>query len=144
MSMLLFLDFDGVLHPAGSAAKEQFVRLPRLETVLRAHAGLQVALTTDWQADYPLDALRAKFSQDIAARIIGGVSNTKRPGAPTRHDRIQVFLRKNIWPRDAWVALDDLEDEFPARCPRLVLCRPEVGFDEVAEGKLRGRLLGRI
>ena len=144
MTMLLFLDFDGVLHPAGSQEKEQFSRLPRLEKVLRAHAGLQVALTTDWQVEHPLDELRAKFSSDIAPRIIGCVPSTKRKGAQTRYERIQRFLRKNAWQRDAWVALDDLEDEFPAHCPRLVLCRPEVGFDEDAEGKLRGRLLGRV
>lgn len=33
--MILFLDFDGVLHPEPSLAKDAFCRLPLIEEILQ-------------------------------------------------------------------------------------------------------------
>jgi hypothetical protein len=143
--MVLFIHFDGVLHPTHSDPSQHFIHLPRLEAVLRQHGALQMALTISCQDGYSLDALRGIFSADITKRIIGGTSSTDVEGeAETRYHQIRVFLHRQGLSRDAWAALDDAQDEFPRGCRQLVLCRPEVGFDEAAECRLRTRLLGRV
>jgi hypothetical protein len=143
--MVLFIHFDGVLHPTHSDRSQHFIHLPRLEAVLRQHGALQMALTTSCEDGYSHDALRERFSADIAKRIIGETSSTEVEGeADTRYHQIRLFLHRQGLSRDAWAALDDAKDEFPRGCRQVVLCRPEVGFDEAAECRLRTRLLGRV
>jgi HAD domain in Swiss Army Knife RNA repair proteins len=143
--MVLFIHLDGVLHPTRCDPSQRFVHLPRLETVLRQHQALQMALAADREDEYSLDTVKGKFSDDVAKRIIGGTSIPAAKGEEqTRYHKIRLFLRRNGLPRDAWAALDDAKDEYPADCRQLVLCRPEVGFDEDAECRLRTRLLGRV
>jgi HAD domain in Swiss Army Knife RNA repair proteins len=143
--MVLFIHLDGVLHPTHCDPSQHFVNLPRLEAVLRQHHALQMAVAADREDEYSLDAVKGKFSGDVAKRIIGGTSAPAPKGEEqTRYHKIRLFLRRQGLPRDAWAALDDAEDEYPPHCRQLVLCRPEVGFDEDAECRLRTRLLGRV
>jgi hypothetical protein len=47
--MILFLDFDGVLHPApqpGQGGEERFISLPLLEKVLRALPHVDVVISS--------------------------------------------------------------------------------------------------
>ena len=67
---LLFLDFDGVLHPAGGEA-QHFVNLPRLERLLREYPMVDVVISSAWQDGLTLEELKGFFSADVAARIIG-------------------------------------------------------------------------
>ena len=143
--MILFIDFDGVLHPVQCDPSQQFIHVARLEVVLRQHDGLMLALSTSWQDAHSIDSLRRHFSGDIAKRIVGGTfSADPDRKAKSRHQQIQMFLRASRRPQDQWTALDDTADGFPPRCTQLVLCDPARGFDEQAETRLRTRLLGRV
>ena len=139
---LLFLDFDGVLHPTRSEPSQHFIHLPRFESILRDCASVSVVISSTWQDAYSLGALRRRFSQDIAARIIGGTRSADPDcEVETRYEQIKLFLRHVGRSAESWVALDDAEDEFPARCPQLILCDSQRAFDLEAERRLRERLL---
>lgn len=143
--MVLFIHLDGVLHPTHCDPSQHFVHLPRLEAVLRQHVALQMVLAAGEEDADLIDELKGKFSGDVAKRIIGDTSgNGGKSDEQTRYDQIRRFLRRQGLPRDNWAALDDAKDEFPPSCRQLVLCRPEVGFDQDAECRLRTRLLGRV
>ena len=140
-SALLFLDFDGVLHPANSPTCERFVQMPRFEHVMRDHAEVDIVISSSWQDAYSIQQLRWLFSPGIGARIIGGtLSADPRREADTRYRQILKFLSK-VGRMGPWVALDDTAEEFPINCPYLVLCDSTKGFDEEAETRLRLDLL---
>jgi hypothetical protein len=70
-TMLLFLDFDGVLHPAISTdAIDLFCRRPLLEDVLRSCPQVDVVISSTWRETRTLDQLQSLFSADIQPRII--------------------------------------------------------------------------
>lgn len=73
--MLIFLDFDGVLHPKG-AGGQHFTRLPLLEAFLREPdmVKIKLVISSTWRQAYGLAKLRQFFAPDIGARIIGVTS----------------------------------------------------------------------
>lgn len=80
--MILFLDFDGVLHPEydgqATPADIVFCHLPRFEGVMRDYPKVEIVISSMWREQFPLAALRARFSPDIAARSIGTTPVTPR------------------------------------------------------------------
>ena len=80
--MILFLDFDGVLHPEydrqAAPADVAFCHLPRFEAVMCDHPEVEIVISSTWREQFPLDDLRARFSPDIAARIVGATPITPR------------------------------------------------------------------
>ena len=46
--MILFLDFDGVLHPEPSLAKDAFCRLPLIEEILQDFPQVQIVVSSAW------------------------------------------------------------------------------------------------
>lgn len=132
--MLLFLDFDGVLHPTLCAEREYFCRMPLFAAALREHAALSVVITSSWRHFHPLDSLRGHFPADIASRILGVTRDSA--GRP-RHEEIIGYLESNAAPATPWAALDDSRFEFPARCPNLILCDGRTGLTEEDVARLR-------
>ena len=81
--MLLFLDFDGVLHSAYAFRQEQmFSQVPLFERFFRQpeNAHIQFVISSTWRSGRDLAALRRPFSPDIAQRII---DKTPEPPAPS-------------------------------------------------------------
>lgn len=69
----MFLDFDGVLHPATVDPGQvhlNFQQLPLLEFLLREVPSVVVVISSSWRLQRPLSELRGLFSPDIPARII--------------------------------------------------------------------------
>jgi hypothetical protein len=120
----LFLDFDGVLHanfPRRDRTDAENLRwafVPALEVVLRAHPQVAIVISSTWRRDHPLASLRAKFSPDIAQRIVGVTPLHGRPLEPgARQDEIEAWLRANDRAHAVWVALDDVVEQFhPGAC----------------------------
>ena len=83
--VILFLDFDGVLHPCGCATKDYLCALPRLVNFLQEpqHAHIEIVITSAWRTNdsfengvfkfalRPLEELRQHFPEDIRHRVIG-------------------------------------------------------------------------
>ena len=139
--VILFLDFDGVLHPAGCHTDRHFCELPRFENLMRQYPDVRIVISSAWQEAFPLPALRALFSADLAARIIGRTLTADTDGdAKNRHQQIWQYLGKAGATSARWIALDDAQTQFPRRCPQLVVCDPARGFDELAAERLVQRL----
>jgi HAD domain in Swiss Army Knife RNA repair proteins len=108
--MLLFLDFDGVLHPR-APRKNLFCNLPRLEAVLREFRFVDVVIASTWREDMSLEQLRKLISPDLRSRIIGvtPVVEIEYPAGPhgTREKEIRLYLEQSGCQDRTWLALDD-------------------------------------
>ena len=148
--MILFLDFDGVLHQAITYKKEeQFVRLPLLEATLRQVPEANVVISSSWRLQYPMPVLKSFFSPDIAVRIIGStpdpydVDPTPDLRRHYRQAEIDAFLRQNRLRDAEWIALDDHAEGFQPGLRRLVHCREPLD-EETARRLLRMLKKGKI
>lgn len=135
--MILFLDFDGVLHPFKQ--EHPFVYLPRLEATLRDFPHVRIVISSDWRQRMSLDDIRQYFSPDIRARIVGAT-----PSFPLaddwvgcRHREALAWLASTSQADVPWVALDDLQENWLPGAP-LVLC--DDGFLDAEETALREAL----
>ena len=73
MDPVLFLDFDGVLHPVGgNATGVPFSQVPMLEALLREarFSVVRIVISSTWARGVSLRRLRRIFSADIGRRII--------------------------------------------------------------------------
>jgi len=146
--MIIFLDFDGVLHPVfprrelTDEENQLFSYLPRLESVLRDYPEFKIVISSSWRQFRPWENVIGAFSSDISARIIGAtpVLKSNEPPYPKhpRYEEILDFLEKNYLESAPWVALDDDPEIFPPDCTNLILC-PD-GFRDLEEEMLRNVL----
>ncbi|OUM04508.1 HAD domain-containing protein [Variovorax sp. JS1663] len=149
--MILFLDFDGVLHPEGEGHLPNdgtdFCFLPRLEALLRDFPHVGIVVSSTWRERLSLDELRSFFSPDIGARIIGATPPPRRDPAGYVHARregeICAWLEAHGGVDQPWVALDDAEWQFDRHVDHLVACGSFVGFDDQAAQALRAHLASR-
>jgi hypothetical protein len=138
--MIVFLDFDGVLHSFTERHVQPYHDLQRLEAVLREYPAVSVVVSSSQREEKSLDELRAPFSPDIAPRVVGVTPVIPIDGAAdlpgSRYREILMYLDEHQ--ADHWVALDDDETLFPLACPNLILC--EDGFNAFAAMELQTRL----
>lgn len=139
--MILFLDFDGVLHPSPTDYRGPFCHLDVLQDWLRAHPRVDVVISSSWRETYPFeDVLRELFSADLQSRVIGVT-----PVLPAsdleecpRWTEIHQWLLRNDY-HGIWIAVDDAVGEFPKACPQLVACQASVGIDTSVLAQLSAR-----
>src|SRR5437764_815182 len=100
--MILFLDFDGVLHPDPCCHQDQlFCRLPLLEALLRELPSVDIVISSNWRANRSLGELRQLFSPDIGRRIIGMTPLQPEDDPPSdlthypRHAEISAWLKQS-------------------------------------------------
>lgn len=138
MTAILFLDFDGVLHPEPCHDSPLFCRMPLLERALAALPQVRVVVSSSWRHGRSLDDLRALFPESLQPRIVGFTPTFKDfahevPEALKRFPREAECLR---WLRDngelgtAWVALDDAPWMFTPLCPHLVETDSTTGLQD--------------
>lgn len=133
--MILFLDFDGVLHPfspSNRAGAKDFRNLPELETLLRAYSEVEIVITSTRRLTTVLIGLQKRFSPDIAPRVIGTTPSLPMLNLETgqRQAEIDAWLKQHQREHEPWVALDDRADLFRAGAP-LVLCCNGLGADQI-------------
>jgi hypothetical protein len=123
---LLWLDFDGVLHPcplpetkrdSGRYEAELFQSADVLAEMLRPYPAVRLVLSTSWVLSYGLDRTRKLLPNELAQRVIGATFDEKSMdryefGEMPRHEQIirDVAKRQPI----RWLALDDDADDWPA------------------------------
>jgi hypothetical protein len=146
--MLLFLDFDGVLHPEPSFQSETlFCHLPKLESILRDFPNVDVVISSSWRDTRTLTELQALFSPDIRMRIVGVTPDWRNHpglfdviGNYPRHIEIEAWRRDSgrLW--EDWIAIDDRAYWFRPFLKNLVRCDPTTGLTGEIETELRQRL----
>jgi hypothetical protein len=139
--MLLFLDFDGVLHPTVLGATK-FCRLQLLERWLLRRPEVDVVISSSWREETPYRDLVELFIEELQHRIIGctPVLREMHPYSPRVHAlswpavlgereiEIRNWLRRSWKPERPWVALDDQPKLFRPTCSRLVACDERTGL----------------
>ena len=116
VSPILFLDFDGVLHPAG-AHSAKFSRLDLLSVVLRepGMVDVRIVVSSTWREIHSLKALRAFFPADLQPRIIGSTPVLDEHDTNFhRSEEIEAWLEEHPEVQ-RWAALDDDIQGFAAR-----------------------------
>jgi HAD domain in Swiss Army Knife RNA repair proteins len=137
--VIVFLDFDGVLHPVPLALQGVLCRLDLFESWLRNHPTVDVVLSSSWRETYPFRELVGFFAEDMQHRIVGCtpvLSNSH----PERETEVRTWMRNSWEPSRPFAILDDLPDLFSPGCPELVLCDPRVGLTHTALAELQARL----
>lgn len=124
---IVFLDFDGVLHPYASGT---FSKLLMFAAWLEAHPHIGVVFSSTWRYEYPLEELREFFPHQVRAQIVGVTPDLMvKQGlilaAPTRSEEIGSWLRENRHVTK-WLALDDE--------PRLFTSLDNVVLTQTSEG----------
>lgn len=147
--MILFLDFDGVLHPTiCSSAADLLCHRPLLDGVLRDCPHVDIVVSSTWRESRTLSQLQALFSPDIGARIVGttpvwqDIQDEISMGTYVRQAEIESWLRQAGKAWEPWVALDDQPWLFRPFLPNLEHCDPTTGLTEQVCATLRQRFHG--
>jgi len=134
VTRLLFLDFDGVLHPVSALqgferrlTRDEVIRTGRLfrwadivDDLLDGHDDVQVAVHSSWRWLARDHELRA-YLGPLSHRFIGAT-----PRDLARWPSIQHVV--TLTEPAAWLALDDDASQFPQPLPpHIVICDPEHG-----------------
>lgn len=139
--MLLFLDFDGVLHH-NALDNGLFIRVPLLEQWLERWPGVDVAISSSWRTAHSQEELVEMLGPAIGGRVVGCTPVPPRDevgkvyvpvGAPRRYERqseIEAWLASSWHPDRPWVALGDMAFLFQPDCQRLVVCDGRIGITE--------------
>jgi hypothetical protein len=143
--MILFLDFEGVVHEYGGKPIDLSVRGPLLEAWLLRHPNADVVITSTLRLTRPIEEIRGFFSQACRERIVGVTPkiNGALPERFPREVEINLWFRRSAEPWQEWVALDEQARLFMPFNDRAVLCDPDVGLTEVELAQLSALVSGR-
>jgi hypothetical protein len=140
--VILFLDIDGVLHPAPLQGRDAGIlcHVNRFESIMRDFPECSIVISSGWRLRFDIDALRALFSEGIATRIIGVTPVIALTTSFWRQREIEQYLDNTNHKAIPWIALDDNAGDFTPGLPNLVLCNMTTGIDDVVETQLRFKL----
>ncbi|WP_050479101.1 HAD domain-containing protein [Herbaspirillum rhizosphaerae] len=140
--MILFLDFDGVLHPVSREAGT-FAHLIHFECVIRDFPGVDIVISSAWRENHSLEELQAFFTSDLRQRIIDVTPVLSHLSHQyLRQAEIMLWLREAGREYEGWIAIDDSDWLFAPACRNLILVDTDIGFDSIAEKNLRAKLSG--
>lgn len=123
---LLFLDFDGVIHPLNADSKglQHFCWLPVLAQLLEQHDDVRIVVHSTWRYDHTDDELRTLLGP-LGPRFVGSA-----PRAP-REQAIEMVLGANKGTVVSHIALDDDAKEFSGSTVNLLPVEPHLGISDV-------------
>lgn len=127
----LFLDFDGVMHPADSSTAK-FECEDALWTIiepLAAAGSLKVVISSSWRSNFSLEEIKDMLRPELSDVVVGATpehENAWHIGG--RQAEIEEWLKNNAQESDVWVALDDMPEIFHDPCENLLICDHKTGF----------------
>ena len=145
--MILFLDFDGVLHPDPCYdAARLFEHAPRLAGVLDAYPEVGVVLSTSWRTVRPEQELLDALPESLRTRVLGATPKFSECSGRAarlpyrRQAECLQWLENQGMTEIPWWALDDRPDWFVPYCEHLIECDSLTGFDERLARRLASTL----
>ncbi len=133
--VVIFLDFDGVLHAVGEAALDDYGRLipnstlfcwrPLLEQLLEPHPSVKIVVASDWRCHFDDQNLARLLGPALGPRMIGIVEDYGESRA------IEIVDEANRRGIERWLSLDDHASVALARQAgeeRFIVCHPETGL----------------
>jgi hypothetical protein len=141
--MILFLDFDGVLHPMPAGDAGLFSRAPLLWQLLKACQTIEIVFSTSWREAHEFDLLvdfatHGGIEGDITHRFLGATPELDR----LREDECRAWMQANR-PGGDWIALDDNATMFKPGCPNLHLVNYTTGLTDEDVAALQKRIKGK-
>lgn len=155
MSRLLYLDFDGPLHPAAvfdrpgiglhlqAPGHQLFEHAPLLDEMLSPYVEIEIVLSTTWVAARSFEFACDQLPDGLRSRVIGATytaENLKYFDAWPRGRQVtsDVVLRKP----SKWFAIDDDDSGWPTSArPRLILVDANAGIStHQAQAAIRAKL----
>jgi hypothetical protein len=126
-TLVLFLDFDGVLHPDPPTRQlPLFCKAPLLEEWLTDHPDVFVVISSTWRLKHPFENLKGYFPK-WQQRIVDIT-----PDMPTdnfqRQIECEAWMRTHCHPWTQWLALDDRLWNFRPFEKRLILTDRTTGL----------------
>jgi hypothetical protein len=122
---VLFLDFDGVLHPGSGLGDTRFVHVNALEATL-SRLEVRIVISSSWRFHFPLEDILQVLPTGLSQRVVGA-TGPAHIGRWARFHEIKAWIDRHE-PGADWRALDDAVFEFPKSCPQLIACHPQEGF----------------
>lgn len=143
--MIIFLDFDGVLHDIGCISKDLFLHASRFSALLRDYPDIEVVVSSDWRKDAGNVAeLAAHFPVDVRHRFVGLTDIESEAAEPRQREReCWQWLRAHGREHVRWIAVDDWPDNFGPVLPcagAVLFTDPSVGLDDEAVAILRAMI----
>ncbi len=143
--VLLYLDFDGVLHPddvwhladgspqlgEASSGHRLFEHAALLVEALRPFAHVALVLSTSWVRVYGLAAAVGRLPAELQTRVVGATFDPARdgPGFAAMARGYQVLEDVRLRGATRWLALDDEGKDWPEEeRHRLVVTHPVLGI----------------
>ncbi len=126
MKKLLFLDFDGVLHPLGQGDEVLFSKSHDMAKVLE-NSSCKIVISSSWRFHYSLDQLR-KFLPPAIRGLVCDRTGDPCFGHYPRYQEIKNYMAEREIAD--WRVLDDSFLEFPCSCKQLIDCNPNTGITE--------------
>lgn len=153
---VLYLDYDGVLHPDAVFAfrgrgivlleegHELFECVPILEAILDDFPAVRLVLSTSWVRALDFKKAKARLSPALQRRVVGATFHRQMDEIAFQQLPRGVQILEDAQRRGVsqWVAIDNDDELWPrAHRNRLVLTDPEVGLlDTTVEHQLREKL----
>lgn len=144
--MILFLDFDGVLHPETAlSTRVNFQHVSLLWQILRSVPEVEVVFATSWRTSHTLDELVAIVTrgggEDLVPRFVGvnpvvDKASREQGDYGHRRDECLAWIEANrarfpCWKKDIpWVALDDIAYWYGVPCFNLHMTDYRTGLTE--------------
>ena len=143
--MIVFLDFDGVMHDIACTSKNLFRHAPLFSAVLRDHPGIEVVISSDWRKDAGSVAeLAAHFPEDVRHRFVGLTGIEADVTEPRQREReCWQWLRAHGREHVRWIAVDDCPDNFGPDllgAGAALFTDPSAGLDAEAVAILRAMI----
>lgn len=139
---VLFLDYDGVLHPdavyrtsQGIVLRRQGLRLfewaPLLEAALAPHPEVRIVLSTSWVRVVDFDHSRQRLPPGLQTRVIGATWHSQMDEFEwetlSRFNQVMRYVVRHRLQR--WLAIDDDAEGWPTHYRmQLVLTDSELGL----------------
>jgi hypothetical protein len=124
---VVYLDFDGVLHPSTPKDGELFSRAHLLEPLF-VNSTASIIISSSWRFTHSIEQLKSKLPASLASRVV----EVTGPAVIGKHARYQEII-SHAYSCDVvimWRALDDSHWEFPSGCKELIRCNPNTGIQE--------------
>ena len=142
--MLLFLDFDGVLHPVSGTPTFNPDSMRELETVIEQFPSLKIVITSSWREEKSLDELVKLLGPGLGQRVIGTTPIIDDPFLhfPRYHEACAYL--DTVTERDPiWFALDDEVGNYPLDAPVVITDR-RTGFTSADRENLIAIIMAKI
>lgn len=118
--IILFLDFDGVLHPDPPNSQAPLMcRAPLLQDWLSQNPQVSVVVSSTWRLKRTLGQLQALFPV-WGDRIVDATPNLLQDSFQRQHE-CESWVREHAKPWTPWLALDDRAWNFRPFEKRLLL-----------------------